>query len=487
MTLEEFLETSYKVINGEISSFSSLKSFIASRKFKVSKKEVDLLFELIKRIYWGIFSDLNFEDYKELWKTFVIPDPNYKSVYGDLKRNIIVSNIYIALLDIHGYTTFCQKTRKNINSLYRLDRFVEDIIKTTTKKHGVISRRERGDEIILIGVDAVDIVNATFEVINLFSKNIRFSNDDKDSDEYFLPPFEISGGIVGGYSTTPLIIGVNGDLQGILINLAARLQARANTISPNKTKIVVDYNTYYKFISSNKPKTKFTESIKFLFNGDIEFKGGKLKVYEIYFREDEKYKDLISKHISNLVDSIKKGEWQSNVISNLCNLGMVVSENITPFSKEIEIFQDNEIKKIEVSNDFISSIFLNIKYSAINSRNFHNMIHRLGFLVEILDKLEEFDQIVKEYCKSVYREYLKIFNEYNKIFLEVISQNPSTFMSPSEMEIFLNFESYKSSYEEVINRLFSDTKFSDKRSIIWNRAYNIVKPSISFSIYTGKK
>lgn len=487
MTLDELLESIEKIINGEINSFSSLKSFLISKKVKINKKEIDLLFGMIKKLYWGIFSDLNFDEYKELWKNLILPDPNYKSLYGDLKYSIIIPNLYIALLDIHGYTAFCQKTRKNINSLSRLDRFVEEIIKNTTKKYGVISRRERGDEVVLIGTDATDIINATFDVINIFSKNIRFSDESKDSEKYFLPPFEVSGGIVGGYSTMPLVVGINGDLQGLLINLAARLQARANSISPTKTKIVVDYNTYYKFVSSVKPKTKLTENIKFLFNGDIDFKGGRLKVYEIYFREDEKYKDLISEHIVKLIESIKKGEWQSNVISYLCDLGIIVSENTQPFYETIEIFQDDEIKKIEVSNDYISSIFLHIKYSAINSKDFHSMIRRLGFLVEILDKINEFDQVVKEYCKSVYREYLKIFDEYNKIFIEVVSQNPSFFLSPNEMEIFLNFNSYKDRYESVMRKLSSDAKFSDKRSIIWNRAYNVAKNNISFSIYTGKK
>lgn len=474
------------VVSGRISTYSSLKEYIVKNSIKVSKLELDIIFSLIKKLYWGTFSDLNFDEYTDLWRALVIPDQKYPSLYGDLKKIIILPNLFISLLDIHGYTAFCQKTRRNVNSLHRLDKFVENTIKNTTKKYGVIARRERGDEVILIGADAVDIINATFDVINLFSKRIELVEVDQ-GEEPFLPPFEISGGIVGGYKTTPLVIGEKGDLQGILINLAARLQTRANTISPTKTKIVIDQSTYHKFISSNKPRSSFVKSIKFLFNGEIEFKGGRLKVFEIYYRDDEKYKDLIYEHIRKLTEKIDKGDWQVGVISTLCDLGIVVSDNIPKFSKTIELYHDGEVKVFEVTNDFISSIFLHIKYAITNSRDFSVVVKRLGFLVEVLENVEEFDQIVKDYCKSVYKEYLKIFYEYDKILMTLVEQNPSDFLDVNEMEIFLRFNSYKEKYDSIIKKINSDPKFLQKRNIVWNRAFNNVRNQISFSIYTGKK
>ncbi|MFN4245551.1 MAG: hypothetical protein ACK4F9_05315, partial [Brevinematia bacterium] len=483
---KKFLDLVSQILSGNISSFSSLREFIVSNKIKVSKTEIDVLFNLIKKLYWGMFYELNFEEYKDLWKVLVVPDQKYPSMYGDLKKFLMVPNIFIALLDIHGYTSFCQKTRRNVTSLHRLDRFVEITIKNTAKKYGIMARRERGDEVILVGADVVDLLNATFDVINLFSKKISLVSIDK-TDESFLPPFEISGGIVGGYSTAPLIISEKGDLQGILLNLAARLQSRANTISPNKTKIIVDYNTYYKFISSNKPKSDFVSKINFLFDGEIEFKGGSLKVYEIYYREDEKYKDLVSGYIKKLSDAISKNEWQTGVISALCDLVVVTLDNVPRFSKKIEFYNEGKLEKIEVDNDYISGIFLSIKYSVVNSKDFYSMQNKLGLAVKILDEIEEVDQIVKDYCKSVYREYLKIFYEYNSLLKKSIEANPYDFLDNNDMEVFLKFGFYKEKYESLLKKINSNSKFLNKRSTIWNMAFGNVKDRISFSIYSGKK
>lgn len=482
----KFLELVDLILSGKINSFSKLKLVLSKNGIKIDKKELDVLFKLIKRLYWGIFRDLNFEDYKLLWKVLIIPDEEYPSIYGDLKKSVIVGNLYISLLDIHGYTAFCQKTRRNINSLHRLDRFVETIIKNTTKKHGVISRRERGDEVILVGCDPVDIINATFDVINLFSKQIPITDVEK-GEEPFLPPFEISGGIAGGYSTMPIIISETGDIHGLLINLSARLQSRANTISPSKTKVIIDQSTYHKFVSSNKPRTDFVKNLKFIFNGDIEFKGGKLKVYEVYYREDEKYKDLISQHIKKLTEAISRSEWQSNIISILADIGIITSDNIPKFSKTVEIFHDNEIKTIEVDNEYLSKNFMQIKYSLTNSRDYRTVMEKLGLLVKILDQVNEFDQIVKDYCKAVYKEFEKIFYEYERILVGQAKQNALDSITPSDVEVLSKFNSQKEVYSLVLSKLHSDAKSIQKRVAIWNRAFNNVKNQINFSIYTGKK
>lgn len=481
-----FLELVDLILSGKINSFSKLKLVLSSNGIKIDKKEFDILFKLIKRLYWGIFSDLNFEEYKLLWKALVVPDEKYPSSYGDLKKSVIVADLYISLLDIHGYTSFCQKTRRNINSLHRLDRFVETIIKNTTKKYGVVSRRERGDEVILVGGDPVDIVNATFDVINLFSKQIPIPDVEKE-EESFLPPFEISGGIVGGYSTMPLIVSESGDIQGLLINLAARLQARANTISPSKTKVIIDQSTYHKFISSDKPKTDFVKNLKFIFNGDIEFKGGKLKVYEVYYRDDEKYKDLISQHIRRLTEAISRNEWQSNIVATLAEIGIITSDNMPKFSKTVEVLHDDKIETIEVDNEYLSKNFMQIKYSITNSRDYRTAMEKLSLLVKILDQVNEFDQIVKDYCKAIYREFEKIFYEYERILISQAKQNALDLLTPNEVEVLSRFDSQKEAYSLVLDKLHSDARSIQKRVAIWNKAFNNVRNQIKFSIYTGKK
>jgi RNA processing factor Prp31 len=478
------------IVNGDISSFSDLKSHLVSSKVTITKDELDILFNTIKKVHWGAFAEINHEDFPDLWKELVIPDPQYPTMYGDLKKSMVISNIFIALLDIHGYTAFCQKTRKNITSLQRLDKFVEANIKETTKKEGILAIRERGDEILLIGTNALSILNATFKVVDLFSKPMKVNDDvKKPSEETFLPAFSVSGGIAGGYTFSPMIIGKNGDLQGFIINFAARLQSRANTIAPKSTKIVIDQIVYHKLISSI-PQNKNNEilkKIKFLYHGEIKFKGGKLKVYEIYSKDEEKYKDLIAGHIKKLNESIKNNEWQSNVLPILCDIGMLVAENMPRIEKEITIIYDDKLEKITVSNDYISTSFLHIKYAFKNSKDFHSFIRRFRMTIDMINKIDSFDPLIKEYCNAIYEVYLNVFLEYNKILTSVVHDKPSNFLTIDEMETFLTYESIKGKYESIIKKLNSSPEFADKRNIIWLRAFNNIENSINFSIYSGKK
>jgi hypothetical protein len=479
------------IIDGQISSFSELKSYIVSSKLSITKEELDVLFNTIKKVHWGVFADINYNDYPELWKELVIPDSKYPTLYGDLKKSMVISNIFVALLDIHGYTAFCQKTKKNISSLHRLDKFVENIVKETTKKEGVLAVRERGDEILLIGTNALSVLNATFKVIELFSEPMRIGDDEvKAGEEVFLPPFNVSGGIAGGYTFSPMIIGKNGDLQGFIINFAARLQTRANTIAPKSTKVVIDQIVYHKLFSSNnvgQDKTQILKKIKFLYHGELKFKGGELKVYEIYYKDEEKYKDLIADYIGRLNKAIKNNEWQSNVLPILCDIGILVAENMPKIEEEISIIYDDRVERIPVTNDYISTSFLHMKYSFKNSKDFHSFMKRFKITVDIINKIDSFDPLVREYCNAIYEVYQKIFLEYNKLFSSIVKDKPSDFLTIGEMETFLTYDSIKSKYERIVNKLNSSSEFADKRNIIWLRAFNNIKDSIEFSIYFGKK
>ncbi len=491
MDSKSLLSLVRSILDGRISSFSELKAYIFSSKLSITKEELDVLFDTVKKVHWGVFAEVNYEDFPELWRELVIPDSKYPTLYGDLKKSMVISNIFVALLDIHGYTAFCQKTRKNISSLHRLDKFVENIVKETAKKEGVLAIRERGDEILLIGANALAVLNATFKVIELFSKPMKVGNDDvKAGEEVFLPPFNISGGIAGGYAFSPMIIGKNGDLQGFIINFAARLQTRANTIAPKSTKVVVDQIVYHKLISSNNiqsDKAKILKKIKFLYHGELKFKGGELKVYEIYYKDEEKYKDLIAEYIAKLNKAIKNNEWQINVLPILCDIGMLVAENMPRIEEEVLVVYDDKVERIPVSNDYISTSFLHMKYSFKNSKDFHSFIKRFKMTVDIINKIDSFDPLVREYCNAIYEVYQKIFLEYNKLFALIVKDKPSDFLTIDEMETFLTYDSVKSRYEGIIKKLNSSPEFADKRNIIWLRAFNNIKNSIEFSIYFGKK
>ncbi|MDR1596758.1 MAG: hypothetical protein LBR99_03535, partial [Treponema sp.] len=93
-----------KILSREISAFSSLKEFAGPvLKDKRAYPVIMRCFELIRRLYWGFFSGMTLGTHRKLWRELVIPDKDFPDA-GDLKRTISISNLYISMMDIHGYT-----------------------------------------------------------------------------------------------------------------------------------------------------------------------------------------------------------------------------------------------------------------------------------------------------------------------------------------------------------------------------------------------
>ena len=159
-----------KVVNREITVFSKLKEFAAPvlrnpRTHPVLMK----LFELLKKLNWGFFENITPETHKRLWRELVIPDKQFPDA-GDLKTTLQISNLYIAMLDIHGYTQFCMDSRKNLSMMHTLDWAINKEIGNISTKCHAVSQRERGDEIVVIAASATDALMVTLCIIDYFGK-----------------------------------------------------------------------------------------------------------------------------------------------------------------------------------------------------------------------------------------------------------------------------------------------------------------------------
>ena len=193
-----FVDMYRRLTSGEIDTFGKLCEYIEKKKNTIDKNLLQEGFFLLKRLNWGAFANITKEKYPRLWKEMVIEDATLRE-YGELKRNIEISEIYVGVLDIHGYTLFCEKTKKNISMLHRLDGFINNQIVDIAAKYGALARRERGDEIILIGAEPDSTLAACYEIIRIFNKAKDFkSENDGIKSDFHLPPFEISAGIAGG-------------------------------------------------------------------------------------------------------------------------------------------------------------------------------------------------------------------------------------------------------------------------------------------------
>ncbi len=471
------------IVNGKIDTFSKLKQIIEDQNILFDKEFISDAFQVIKKLYWGFFAGLSHDKFNKLWKELIITDQDFPE-FGDLKKYMQVSEIYIAILDIHGYTKFCQEKKKNISMLQRLDYFLSNQIVKCATNFGVLANRERGDEVVLVGASAIEILSASFEIIELFSKSKKISSAGEISSDIFLPEFKISAGIAGGQPSIPLIITERGNLSGFLINSAARLQGRANTISPNETIIMVEQYVMLNYTKNGHNQKGYIDNLQFFYNGEIDFKGVSLNTYEVFtFVPEHIYKIQIEKAFIELQDMIKDNQWHNKVLTSLCDLVILTSRVIEPFNFCIE-FEGHEIK---INNNLIIQEFTNIKNIYSNINNFNLAMEKLCRMCDIINRCAGFDKLVAEYCRHIYQIYQKPFEIYNQLFTQYIHENKTRIFSIDELKIFDLYSQIQKSFDKLMEHMHNTENVKEKRLSFWFRAIELAKDKMDFSIHSGKK
>jgi len=353
-----------RILSGEIRDFKSL-CVAAGIWPEGSIKQVALSvgFDLIRRLYWGFFADLDPDRYPRLWTELVIPDANYDFA-GDLKRNISLPNLYIGMVDLHGYTSFCRENRKNLNRLELLDRVIQDEIPVVVERAGVLSRRVRGDEILLVGGSASDTMEAVLLVVEYFREGRDPALDSaspltpasdssisrlsatggsgfRASIEASVPRFELSAGIAGGQGFTALVVTRDGDLSGDAVNTAARLQSRAGRLSSDRTRVMLT-NHVHRSLLAEKTKTEFEvyyrllHDIDFIDAGQVDFKGLSVSVFDVVFPHEADRRRLeYRESLASLYEAIEGGLWKNRVFEDALHLASLVAVGLDNGTRRI--------------------------------------------------------------------------------------------------------------------------------------------------------
>ena len=97
---ELYTHLSEKIVSGEIKTFSEIFTYAKNVNFEKvhdHKKILKGLFDLIRKINWGFFNNLDKELYPKLWSQFVTENQKYNFA-GDLKLSLSIADIYIAML-----------------------------------------------------------------------------------------------------------------------------------------------------------------------------------------------------------------------------------------------------------------------------------------------------------------------------------------------------------------------------------------------------
>src|SRR6056297_1989730 len=477
--LYQFL--SEAIMHNHISDFSSLLSFTQNIPINTKTRPVfESLFTLIRKLYWGFFRDVDKIVYPKVWKETVLPNENFPHC-GDLKRNLTIANIYVGILDLHGYTAFCDAHKNNLSMLKALDELIQVELVKLARIRDVVLQRQHGDEIILVGTKARDVIELSLDIIDFFAK--KKGNHSKLKS--FLPDMHISAGIAGGNKFTPFIITLDGDLSGGVVNTAARLQSRANELSENRSRILVRRTTYHSYVSETKHMQKAdmrAPPIHFIDSGTIRFKGLDVAVCELLFDERDNYRVMVEKDLQTLMKSIEHRSWKEGVFENLLLLLIRLYKFMPPF--KIETNTKGIISRLQ-NEDLINTAKKILRYFK-EDQNYLDAFYDLEYLINHSKSIRGFDPLILEYAEQILERYRDIIADFEVRLESRTKELSDSALSGKARQMYKESQTALFLQERLkleIRKYMSDHEIAK----MWRAAVNVNYDTPDFTIRSGKQ
>lgn len=479
-----------RIISREITAFSQLREYAAPViRDKRSHPVIVRIFELIKRLNWGFFSGISLGTHKKLWRELVIPDKLFPEA-GDLKRTISISNLYIGMLDIHGYTKFCQDSRKNISMLHTLDRTINNEIQTICTQCGAVCQRERGDEIVLVAAAASDAITATLGILDYFGKTDVIGDPaistKRSGDAMILPVFKLSAGITGGNTSIPLIITEQGNLSGFLLNTGARLQTRANELSSRESRIMITKQVFMNFQKENaaeKCTLARKNTLYFFDTGMIEFKGVQLPTCEVVFKAEERYKEKFSEELIRLFGSIRDSLWEQRIFMDLMDLLSKVAHEMPAFS----VTPPQPVNGMRtITNDSLLQLCRLALKAYMQDEDYSFAVGMLHEFINIIEMISSFDRLILDYLKGITDKYDLLLKSYQESIDKEIDEKASLIFSGNHLKTWYAAKNGAAIFEKL-KGIGRKSNVITKKKNLW---YSLIKQrqdAMVFTLYSGKK
>jgi hypothetical protein len=446
-------------------------------------------FGLIQRLYWGFFAGISIHSHAKIWRELVIPDQIFPEA-GDLKRTISISNLYISMLDIHGYTKFCQESRNNLSKQHALDRAINKEIRYICTRCHSVSRRERGDEILMVSASASDALAATLCIIDFFAKtnvvNDPRINTQRGDDAANLPVFKISAGITGGNTSIPLIITELGDLSGFLLNTAARLQARANELSPRESRVMVTKQVQMTFDKENslqKCALYANNAVYFFDTGMIEFKGVQLPSCEAVFKPEDRYKEQFSEEMNRLFTSTKDALWEQRIYVDLMDLISKVCGVMPRFSI---VLKEPINGLMSITNDSMMQLCrIGIK-AYLQDEDYFYAVELLKKFIDLIAMIPEFDQLILDYLKVIAKKYELLLDNYQVAIDKEIEEKAGLVFAGNYLKSYYAAKNAVGIYKKLQAMGRKSQTLTQKKNL-WYNLIRQYKDALVFTLHSGKK
>ena len=491
MTEHEFFSFLYdKVMAKEITTFSKLKELVTPcLKDKWTHTAIMKAFSLLKRLNWGFFSAICPNTHKKLWKEMVIPDRDFPEA-GELKKTLQISNLYVAMCDIHGYTKFCMESRKNLSMMHTLDWAIENEIKRISTQCGAISQRERGDEMVVVAASATDALMVTLCIIDYFGKTDNVGDPNiptkRAGNAEALPIFKITAGITGGNTQSPLIITERGNLAGFLLNSGARLQSRANELSPHESRIMIAKQVMMNFEKENaasKCILSQKDSVYFFDTGHIEFKGVMIPTCEVVFDKNERYKEKFSEEMTKLLGSIRENLWEQRIFQDLMDLLSKVAHSMPKFT----VTPSQPVRGMQtiINESFIQLCRIAYKTYSIDE-DYYAAVEFLQSFTEICEQIPNFDRLILDYLRGITDKYKFLLSAFEKHIDKEVEDKAANIFHGDHYKTWSAAKNGAQVYEKL-RAIGRKSKDITKKKNLWLSMLSQHKEQMEFTLYSGKK
>jgi hypothetical protein len=480
-----------RVVSREIRTFSALLGFaepvLRSQRIHPVLMRV---FELIKKLNWGFFANITPATHKKLWKELVIPDKTFPEA-GDLKRTLQISNLYISMLDIHGYTKFCQESRTNLSRLHTLDRVINHEIQQIAGQCHSVSRRERGDEIVVISAGAIDAITVTLSIIDYFAKTSvvedpAISNKRVGDEAGNLPAFKISAGITGGNTTSPLIFTEQGELSGFLLNSGARLQTRANELSPRESRIMVSKQVQMNYIKENQAEKSLlykSNRVYFFDTGQIEFKGVMLPSCEVVFSQEERYKEKISEALQKLFGSIRDNLWEQRIFIDLVDLLIRTAQ----FMPKFNVVPPQPVMGMQtLTNESMMQLCRNASKAYFVDEDYHSAVAILQALIDLAEQIPRYDRLIMDYLKGIKARYAQLLSAYESTVDKQVEEKAEEIFPGNNYKTWQAAKNGAAIYEKL-KVMGRRSNAVTKKKTLWYKLIKQFQSEMEFTLHSGKK
>jgi hypothetical protein len=373
--------------------------------------------------------------------------------------------------------------------LHALDRTINNAIHRISNRCHAVSQRERGDEMVLISASAVDAITATVAIIDYFG-NTNYLKDpaismSRTGNAEILPILKISAGISGGNTSIPLIITESGNLSGFLLNTAARLQTRANELSPRESRVMITKQvslSYAKENSAVKSNLAKNDVVYCFDTGMIEFKGVQLPTCEVVFKPEERHKEQFSDEINKLFASTRDGLWEQRVYMDLMELLGKTATVMPPFTVNLRY----PINGLATVNNATVTDLCQKGVDAYTQEEYPQAVLVLKQFTLLLDQIPGYDRLILDYVKGITDKYDILLKMYEAAFNREVEEKAPNIFTGNNLKTYYAAKNAVSLYDELRFQGRKSPALTPKRTR-WINLIRQNKDELEFYLYSGKK